>query len=175
MSPPRMVVILLGMVSLGLCINMPQSILLRGGAQMAEKAADDLGTAIHATPPAKLKRSRTRLQRKPLRTQNVASNILRDSATTAICLALIRTALTTNFDMHMAVVPRNMRGLAWMLVGGAFSLMLYTAVLLLNVQRAMALCRALFGDAKGFAGMAPAFLFALGSVASTQSLPMGGG
>jgi len=82
------------------------------------------------------------------------------------------------------MLPRDMHSTAWILFGGTLSSVLYGLVRLTNYDRAMAfgsgIGKTIFGldpSGKGLAQMicAPAVIFALGSIASFQTLPSSAG
>ena len=100
---------------------------------------------------------------------------LRDAATAALCVSAAGfSALAVNHDSYMRAFPPSAQGLIWLAVGGAHAAGLYAIVALLNSDRAKLATRLLFGDETS-SSLAPALMFALGSLASFQGLPQAAG
>lgn len=158
---------------------------LRGGEPAGLAASQAADQVLPATPPPSANAARRKSssrQKSKLHKKRPARRPfgIRDAAMGALCVSAISAALATNFDSILPALPQQARGVAWLLIGGSFSLGLYMLIYLVTHDRAMALCRLLFGvdpsTAKdAFARSIPAMLFGLGSVASLQSLPTAGG
>ena len=109
---------------------------------------------------------------------------VRDAATVVLCLSAVGAVASTDCDALLTCVPSDARGVAWLTFGGAFAVLLYGLVRLINGVRADQFVRAFFGvDTKArteasrhFARVTlPGVLFAIGTLASMQGLPTAGG
>jgi len=179
----------------------PKLLLLRGGvlpigiseADVTEEAdavveekliLDEEEPISSITPVVRRNRPRVSSVRSTVRKPALRASWLRDAAAATLCLAVVGTALTTNFDDMIRVIAAGSQGkqsMAWLLLGGILPVGLYYLVRLTNHYRAVGLCQTLFGvdltspDSKEFARMLPAVLFGLGAAASMQSLPAAAG
>jgi len=173
----------LGDVRPGPQTRLPQLLALRGGVQPALAS----GTVAEQKLPTRLPSNRRTTKLAKSKRNNGGFGI-RDAVTTGLCLtavgALVASAGGTNFDPLMVMVPREQHSAVWLLLGGLLSSGLFAIVRLVNNGRARqigaAVGQTVFGidpTSTGFARAfsAPAVLFAIGSIASFQTLPSSAG
>ena len=202
--PALMVVVLLGAGSLGRRPALsrlpggaqPTAALsrLRGGAQPNAAALVDAPTApvpVSAQGSSSSSSSSSRSVRRVAKKRPKAAtkkprrtSFVRDAATIALCLSAVGAVASTNCDAILKNVPRDARGIAWLTFGGAFAVLLYALVCLINGFRADQFVRLFFGvdttartkASRHFASVTlPGVLFAIGSLASMQGLPTAAG
>lgn len=164
--------------------NRPSVLALRGGVQpaLARRSPEQLSS--RAGPNRGLPKPKKPKPKK----KSAAAFGVRDAVTAALCLTAVGAVAAsvggTNCDPLMAMVPQDVQSATWIGFGGLLSLGLYALVKLTNYDRAMrisaAIGKTVFGldaDSSGVARMlsAPAIIFAVGSLASFQTLPSSAG
>jgi len=162
--------------------KLPSLLTLRGGAEPA--VAAELQPAVATQPSSHRAGLATKVKKKKKKQQSASLLGVRDGVAVAMCLSAVGAVAVgvggSDCDPLMRMVPQDMRNAAWLLFGGMLSSSLYGIIRVTHADRARAIGAAVgktvwglnpAGRSLAHVVSAPAVLFALGSIASCQTLP----